>query len=114
MSAPCKVVHVRSGAPYDLYIVGRSSGRDGLKRSEWHNPYPLPKNSTDEQRAECLARFETYLVEQRPDLLERVGELRGKTLACWCPPKDGAPLTLEDLEICHDQVLLRLPAAQTF
>ena len=33
----------------------------------------------------------------RPDLLARLGELRGKRLACWCAPKS-----------CHGDVLAEL------
>lgn len=37
----------------------------------------------------------------RDDILRRVGELRGKNLACWCPP--GSP--------CHADILLELANA---
>ena len=33
--------------------------------------------------------------------------LRGKTLACFCAPKDE-PLTLDDPVVCHGQTLLKL------
>jgi hypothetical protein len=36
--------------------------------------------------------------EQRARLLDRIGELRGKALACWCPL--GSP--------CHADVLLKI------
>ena len=35
-----------------------------------------------------------------PDLVARLGELKGKTLASWCPPA-----------ACHGQVLARLAEA---
>jgi len=46
----------------------------------------------------------------RPDLLERLGELEGKTLACWCAVEDGRPheLTAEEPTYCHGQIIIRL------
>lgn len=111
-----KVVHVLSGMPYDLYI-GRALSRYGLHRSFWANPWRIGENR---DRAEALRCFEETLrtnAAEAFEVYERSGvmlpylhnllELRGKTLACWCAPKDRA-LTLEDEEICHGQVLLRL------
>jgi hypothetical protein len=93
-----RVVHVKAGEPYDVYI-GRHT-RGGYKKSIWHNPYNLPKNATPEERDAAIARFEFYLLEERPDLVARLGELRGKVLGCWCAPKP-----------CHGEVLASLAAA---
>jgi predicted nucleic acid-binding Zn ribbon protein len=87
-----RVVHVKSGEPYDLYI-GRASPRHGLKRSIWHNPYKIGEDGT---REEILAKYEHYLLESQ-DLIDQLPELRGKVLACWCAP-----------EPCHGDVLVRL------
>ena len=47
---------------------------------------------------EDRAPFEARLTERRTAVLESLGELRGRDLACWCPP--GTP--------CHADVLLAL------
>ena len=78
----------------DIYI-GRECKLGGwmLEESVWHNPYKLSdcKDST-----ECLQKYLEY-ISNRPDLLIRLHELKGKTLGCWCKPKP-----------CHGDVLVWL------
>jgi transcriptional regulator with XRE-family HTH domain len=93
-----RVVNVKSGEPYDVYI-GRAYPRKGLKQSTWHNPFKEGKDGT---REEVIEKYERHLLEERPDLLERLSELKGKVLACWCAP-----------ELCHGDVLLRLAWERT-
>jgi hypothetical protein len=50
-------------------------------------------------REEVVANYERYLLANQT-LMGSLGELRGKSLACWC-----APLA------CHGDVLLRLANA---
>jgi hypothetical protein len=91
-----RVVHV-SREPYDVYIGRAHGGRGGgpsFKRSAWHNPFEIGKDGT---REEVIERYERYLLEERPDLVERLPELKGKVLGCWCAP-----------EPCHGDVLARL------
>ncbi|HEY7413915.1 MAG TPA: DUF4326 domain-containing protein [Ktedonobacteraceae bacterium] len=80
------VVHCRNDE-YDVYI-GRPSC--------WGNPFRMGQDGT---RAEVIAKFEEWLMEQ-PELLAKVVELKGKRLGCWC-----APLP------CHGDVLARLAEA---
>jgi hypothetical protein len=47
-----------------------------------------------------MAMYRAYLLE-RPELLELVPPLRGRTLACWCAP-----------ELCHADVLAELADTQ--
>lgn len=61
--------------------------------SLWGNPF---RAGVDGSRSAVIARFEEYL-NVREDLRQRLGELRGRNLACWC-----APLP------CHAEVLRRL------
>jgi hypothetical protein len=70
---------------YDIY-VGRPS-------SIWKNPFVIGR---DGDRAEVIRKYEEWLMEQ-PQLLARLGELRGKVLGCWCSPLP-----------CHGDVLARL------
>lgn len=62
--------------------------------SKFANPYRIGHEARD--AAEAVAMFRLYLLA-RPDLVAAAqAELRGKTLACWCPL--DAP--------CHADVLL--------
>ncbi len=79
------VVHCKR-ARHDVYI-GRPS--------KWGNPFEIGRDGT---RAQVIARYERWLLEQ-PALLAELGSLAGKTLGCWCAPKR-----------CHGEVLARLAA----
>lgn len=68
----------------DVYI-----GRPSI----WGNPYSVTKKRS---RAEAIRMFEEYLLGNTP-LLQRVQELKGKRLICYCAPK-----------ACHGDVLARL------
>jgi hypothetical protein len=83
------VVHVRK-APFDVYI-GRSIKEFG--ESIWHNPFKVESGCG---RKCVIAKYEAY-IRSRPDLIARLGELKGKTLGCWCHPK-----------ACHGDVLVKL------
>jgi hypothetical protein len=84
-----RVVNVRSGEAYDVYI-GRQNRFPPFPRSRWANPYKI---GPDGDRAQVIDQYaERFLF--RPDLLAAVEELRSKTLACWCAP-----------EACHGDVL---------
>lgn len=106
-----KVVHVLSGKSFDVY-VGRPMPRLRLRGSGWGNPYRIGEDGT---RDEVLRRYEVgvryWLTVEGGEgdaWREEVASLRGKTLACWCAPRDGTPLTLDDETVCHGQILLRL------
>jgi hypothetical protein len=62
----------------------------------WGNPHRLRPGASDQERAEVIAAYERDL-QDRPDLLARLGELRGRALGCWCAPR-----------ACHGDVLARL------
>lgn len=78
----------------DIYI-GRQCTMGGwnLPKSDWYNPINV-KDCKD--RTDCLQQYLDYM-RTRPDLLARLGELKGKTLGCWCKP-----------EMCHGDVLKAL------
>jgi hypothetical protein len=86
-----RVVHCRRER-FDVYI-GRAMPRYGLARSPWANPFAMTRGATREQ---CINGFATWIV-RRPELMARLGELRGKVLGCWCKPNP-----------CHGDVLARL------
>lgn len=55
------------------------------RTSDWGNPFEMGKDK-DGDRDYCCDCFETYLT-MKNSLLRRLGELRGKVLACWCHPQ---------------------------
>lgn len=59
--------------------------------SVWKNPYSTKKFS----REQAMAMYANDLL-RKSDLLERLPELRGKILGCWCHP-----------EACHGDVLIQ-------
>jgi hypothetical protein len=81
--ARTRVVHCKR-EPFDVYI-----GRPG----PWGNPFVIGR---DGDRAEAIRKYEQWLMEQ-PQLLARLGQLRGKVLGCWCSPLP-----------CHGDVLAQL------
>jgi len=62
------------------------------RSSDWGNPFILP---IDGDRDTVCDNYATYL-GMKPSLLNRLNELRGKVLACWCYP-----------ERCHGEELIR-------
>lgn len=70
--APIRVVNKRAGA-YDVYI-----GRGSI----WGNPFVIGR---DGDRSDVIAKYEERLAT-RPDLIARLPELRGKSIACFCAP----------------------------
>lgn len=86
-----RVVHCQR-EPYDVYI-GRAMPRRGLARSKWENPFKIGRDGTRDQ---VLDKYRDHAIS-RPDLLEALPELRGKTLGCWCKPA-----------ACHGDVLVEL------
>ena len=83
------VVHCKI-YPYDIYI-GRGQG------SIWGNPYSHKEGTLAEfkvsSRKEAIEKYEKYLLS-RQDLLDKLPELKGKVLGCWCAPSS-----------CHGDVL---------
>jgi len=67
--------------------------------SKWGNPFVSP------DRADAVSRYRSWLLEQLATGRLELSPLRGRNLACWCPP--GEP--------CHADVLLELanPAPAT-
>lgn len=115
------VVHVLSGQPYDFYI-GRQNPRYGFKRSPWANRFKVGEHGDPEAVLSQFAHAWDQSVEaalsqrEQPwarSFLAELAALDGKTLACWCPDKDGGVLTLEDPIVCHGQILLKLAAELT-
>lgn len=61
------------------------------RRGPWGNPFELPADGTREQ---VIANYENHYLPYKPSLLDRLPDLKGKALGCWCAP-----------EPCHGDVL---------
>jgi len=83
--------------PGEIYI-GRNQFQGGWKMSKsiWENPYPVKQHGL----VESLRLFREY-IRGRPDLMARLPELKGQTLACWCHKNKGG-------NHCHGDVLMGL------
>lgn len=90
-----RVVHVKH-APYDEYI-GRQMGSD-YPQSEWHNPEKVNGLRT---RVGVVTNYYER-VRKDPVLMEKVKQLRGRTIGCWCKSPDEPDL------LCHGDVLAAL------
>ncbi len=80
---PTTVVNIRSTDKFDVYI-----GRGG----PWGNPFRIGPDGTRDQ---VVAEYDHW-IGSRPDLVARLGELRGRRLGCFCAPQR-----------CHGDVLAR-------
>lgn len=89
-----RVVHVKE-QPFDVYI-GRKNGE--LPESAWANPYHIGRDGT---RDEVVQAYHRYILG-RPDLMTRLGELRGRVLGCWCKTQKNPHV------LCHGDVLASL------
>ena len=88
----------KNGEPYEephVVYIGRQrfTSPYRFRRSIWHNPFTVEEYGRDES----LALYRERILNS-PELRSRLGELEGKTLACWCKP----------VERCHGDVLLEL------
>jgi hypothetical protein len=75
---------VKVSEPYDVYI-GRPS--------QWGNPFKIGVHGN---RADVLSKYWAW-IQTKPQLMRRLGELKGKRLGCYCKPLP-----------CHGDVLVQL------
>ena len=91
MDTKTKVINIKSGEPYDIYI-GRAM--PGYVQSLYHNPIRLVPGMT---REECLQKL-LKIWSTQPELIARMrNELLGKRLGCWCAP-----------QMCHGHLIVEL------
>jgi hypothetical protein len=103
---PTRVVHINDQVPGAVYI-GRANGRKRLPASPFANPFkigPVNRMGAVAARRAAIDGFRLRL-EQSPDLLRQLPDLRGKPLACWCR-HDGEVKTAENA--CHGDILVEL------
>jgi len=84
------VVHINKD-PYDVLID---------RTTIWGNPYSHRENTLAiykvKTRKESIDKYREYILNN-PELLEKLPELRGKVLGCWCKPLP-----------CHGDILIEL------
>jgi hypothetical protein len=90
----------KAGRPYeepDIVYAGQTlKGRYyNFRRSKWAIPYYMRRK--DVAREKCLALYREHILTV-PPLLAQLGELRGKTIGCFC--------SLD--EECHVDILIEL------
>ena len=86
------------GLPYEephITYIGRRHKRGpyDFAASPWANPYPVERNG----RERAVALYHEHILSS-PALLDRLGELEGITLGCWCKPDQA----------CHGDILIEL------
>lgn len=86
-----KIVNKHHKVPYDVYI-----GRGSI----WGNPFSH-MDGTQAQfkvatREEAIEKYREWILT-KPRLLDKLHELKGKTLCCYCKPLP-----------CHGDVLVEL------
>lgn len=84
-----KVVNIKNGDSYEIYIGRAGNGHDGY----FGNPFNTGT------RKEKLEKFEEYLIQRTENdkkFREKVKQLDGKILGCFCKPKP-----------CHGDILLK-------
>lgn len=90
-------VNVRDRVDGAVY-VGRAAPRAGLAGSPFANPFRV---DVDGSRDDVVARYREWILGETT-LLDRLHELHGRPLACWCPPGLA----------CHADVLVELVEAE--
>ncbi len=76
------IVNIKSGASYDQYIGRVGRGQDGY----FGNPFHL---GPGEKRGATIERYKLYFhsrLDADPQFKQRVLDLKGKTLGCFCKP----------------------------
>lgn len=101
-----RVLNLRHHELGDAVYVGRANPRRGLAGSAFGNPYQVGRDGTREQVIEI---YRQWLLDQ-PALLDRLYELRGRRLACWCSPAACHADVLTEL-VDADELLDELKAA---
>lgn len=61
------------------------------RRTPWGNPFEMPGDGT---RGQVIAHYDKHYLPYKRSLRERLHELKGKALGCWCAP-----------EPCHGDIL---------
>lgn len=78
-------------------IVFIDKQRYPKSNSPFCNPYKINRDGTREEVIEKYGVYITNKIKERPELVQKLLDMKDKTLGCWCYP-----------ELCHGNVLLEL------
>lgn len=103
----------------DVWYVGRAVPSKGLTASRWRNPWrigdPHPDTGTPITRDDAVDLYRTRTVPlllRDPAAVTELEQMRGGTLTCWCPNREGRPDVLTAdypfLAVCHAQIVAGL------
>jgi ParB-like chromosome segregation protein Spo0J len=81
------VVNMRADGPHATLVPWLKE--QGLlvkidRTGPWGNPFVM---DSDGSRDDVIKAFEKYYLPNKPSLLNRIDELEGKALGCWCAPE---------------------------
>jgi hypothetical protein len=90
------VANVRKASPDNDFIewakangyfvyVGDNVRFTEYRRSDWYNKPGVGKDRSEAKRNAVCDAYEKHL-NNTPELLARIPELKGKVLGCWCYP----------------------------
>jgi hypothetical protein len=83
-----RIVNIRSGEPYDVYIGRPGKGQEGY----FGNPHPIGFCEICDcrhGRELAISAYKVYFMfrlESDPEFKRRVLELKDKVLGCFCKP----------------------------
>lgn len=85
-----KVVNIKTGDSYDVYIGRAGKGHDGY----FGNPI---REGTRKQKIDGFKKYALNRIQEDAEYRERIKALESKTLGCFCKPK-----------ACHGDILAEL------
>ena len=78
----------------------------GAVGSIWGNPFPVSDRGYSLE--ESLEKYKQY-IESKPDLINKLKELDGKVLGCWCKTSDrNSDIVSNKPKKCHGDILAEL------
>ena len=86
VNSPDKALVDWAKANGHFVYVGDNEGHTRHRRSDWFNPFKIGKENTEAKRNQVCEQYAKRL-NNTPELLARLPELKGKVLGCWCYPK---------------------------
>lgn len=105
-----RVVNIKHGFPYDVYI-GRGFCPSTGKKGIWGNPYSHKEGTLAKYKvssiAEAIEKYREYVLSNEV-LMSRLHELKGMTLGCWCVSRNHKRRDDISKYKCHGEVLLDL------
>lgn len=100
-----RVVNIYHKVPYDVYVGRAGKGQDGYfgnpSRVDTTCPECKERHTKPGETLSCFKRYFERRLQDDPVFAYKVSQLRGKTLACFCRPKDGFKGQLR----CHAQII---------